>query len=157
MCVRLAGLLPGRGTVATTTAEPVLDAGAANSTATPTAPPTPDQGTVTCGFPTSPIVGLDAVPSATPSGAPTVAGRSAQARAHEAAAEVLADRGDWRRAYQHLKAAVSLVRDERTTPDEVPDQLRIEVDRLRRAEPSGQPHGHLEPSLSRRAAEHAAW
>jgi diguanylate cyclase (GGDEF)-like protein len=128
MCVRLAGLLPRRGTVTTTTAEPVLDAGVA----TPAAHPTPEQGTVTCGFPTSPIVGLDAVPSATPSGAPTVARRSDQARAHEAAAEVLADRGDWRRAYQHLKAAVSLVRDERTTPDEVPDQLRIEVDRLRR-------------------------
>ena len=126
--MRLAGLLPGRGTVATTTVEPVLDAGVA----TPTAHPTPEQGTITCGFPTSPIVGLDAVPSDTPSGAPTAAGRSDQARAHEAAAEVLADRGDWRRAYQHLKAAVSLVRDERTSPDEVPDQLRIEVDRLRR-------------------------
>src|SRR4051794_23834708 len=128
MCVRLAGLLPGRGTAATTTAEPVLDAAAATSTA----PPAPDQGTVTCSFPTSPIVGLDAVASATPSGAPIVAGRSDQARAHEAAAEVLADRGDWRRAYQHLKAAVSLVRDERTTPAGVPDQLRLEVDRLRR-------------------------
>ncbi|WP_433030755.1 GGDEF domain-containing protein [Actinomycetospora sp. CA-053990] len=126
--MRLAGLLPGRGTVATPTAEPVPDAGVP----TPAAHPAPDEGTVTCGFPTSPIVGLDAVPSDTRSGAPTVAGRSDQARAHEAAAEVLADRGDWRRAYQHLKAAVSLVRDERTTPDEVPDQLRIEVDRLRR-------------------------
>ena len=98
----------------------MLDAGVA----TPTAHPSSDQGTVTCGFPTSPIVGLDAVPSDTRSGAPTVAGRSDRARAHEAAAEVLADRGDWRRAYQHLKAAVSLVRDERTTPDEVPDQFK---------------------------------
>ena len=43
MCVRLAGLLPGRGTVATTTAEPVLDAGVS----TPTAHPSSDQGTVT--------------------------------------------------------------------------------------------------------------
>lgn len=126
--MRLAGLLPGRGTVTTTTAEPVIDTGVA----APTAHSVPDEGAVTCGFPTSPIVGLDAVACDTHVGAPTVAGRSDQARAHEAAAEVLADRGDWRRAYQHLKAAVSLVRDERTTPDEVPDQLRLEVDRLRR-------------------------
>ncbi|WP_256026209.1 diguanylate cyclase, partial [Staphylococcus aureus] len=59
-------------------------------------------------------------------------GRADQARAHEAAAEVLADRGDWRKAYHHLKAAVSLVRDERSAPAEVPDQLRLEVVRLRR-------------------------
>ncbi|MEJ2862611.1 GGDEF domain-containing protein [Actinomycetospora flava] len=83
---------------------------------------------VTCGFPTKPIVGLEAVPSGDTPGED----RTDQARAHEAAAEVLADRGDWRRAYHHLKAAVSLVRDERALPSGVPDQLRVEVDRLRR-------------------------
>ncbi|MDD7940635.1 GGDEF domain-containing protein [Actinomycetospora lutea] len=122
--MRLAGLLHGRGSAAVTAAEPARSEEAARP-ATPTTPP----GTaVTCGFPTSPIVGLDAVPSAET----TPDGRADQARAHEAAAEVLADRGDWRRAYHHLKAAVSLVRDEQTLPASVPDQLRIEVDRLRR-------------------------
>ncbi|GAA4907224.1 GGDEF domain-containing protein [Actinomycetospora succinea] len=104
-----------------TTAEPSRTADAE----TPAASPAPS---VTCGFPTSPIVGLDAVPSAETS----PDGRADQARAHEAAAEVLADRGDWRKAYHHLKAAVSLVRDEQTVPSSVPDQLRVEVDRLRR-------------------------
>lgn len=124
VCVRLAGLRHGRGSAAVTTAEPVHDTGADAAAVLPAPGPT----AVTCGFPTSPIVGLDAVPS----DAPTPGGRADQARAHEAAAEVLADRGDWRRAYQHLKAAVSLVRDERTAPTGVPDQLRLEVDRLRR-------------------------
>jgi diguanylate cyclase (GGDEF)-like protein len=128
MCVRLAGLLHGRGNAGVTTAEPMLDVGVAPATRQRSS----DERTVTCGFPTAPIVGLEAMPPALPSEAPTADGRTDQARAHEAAAEVLADRGDWRRAYQHLKAAVSLVRDERTTPDGVPDQLRLEVDRLRR-------------------------
>jgi diguanylate cyclase (GGDEF)-like protein len=122
--VRLAGLRPGRGTPAVTTAEPVHD----TEVAAPAVVSPSVETSVTCGFPTSPIVGLDTVPS----GASTADGRVDQARAHEAAAEVLADRGDWRRAYQHLKAAVSLVRDERTLPTSVPDQLRLEVDRLRR-------------------------
>jgi len=124
VCVRLAGLRPGRGTAAVTTADPVPDSGTDAPVVLPTAPAT----SVTCGFPTAPIVGLDAVPSAEPG----PDNRADQASAHEAAAEVLADRGDWRRAYQHLKAAVSLVRDERTFPASVPDQLRLEVDRLRR-------------------------
>jgi len=124
VCVRLAGLRHGRGTAAVTTAEPVADGG----TEPPVVLPAPGETSVTCGFPTAPIVGLDAVIS---EGAGTD-GRADQAHAHEAAAEVLADRGDWRRAYQHLKAAVSLVRDERTMPAGVPDQLRLEVDRLRR-------------------------
>jgi diguanylate cyclase (GGDEF)-like protein len=124
VCVRLAGLRQGRGNAAVTTVEPLPDGGAEAPVVVPASSETP----VTCGFPTSPIIGLDAAIAA----APMSDGRADQAHAHEAAAEVLADRGDWRRAYQHLKAAVSLVRDERTTPDEVPDQLRIEVDRLRR-------------------------
>jgi diguanylate cyclase (GGDEF)-like protein len=124
VCVRLAGLRHGRGAAVSTTPEPEHDAGAAVPAVLTAAVET----SVTCGFPTSPIVGLDAVPS----GSTATDGRADQARAHEAAAEVLADRGDWRRAYQHLKAAVSLVRDERTLPAAVPDQLRLEVDRLRR-------------------------
>ena len=122
--MRLVGLLQGRGSTAETTAA----SRRAPDRDTPADLPVPDDMPVTCGFPTSPIVGLDTVPSPEP----TVDGRADQARAHEAAAEVLADRGDWRRAYQHLKAAVSLVRDERTLPSGVPDQLRVEVDRLRR-------------------------
>lgn len=121
VCVRLAGLLHGRGSTVVETAEPALTP----QTETPVTPAGP---TVTSGFPTSPIVGLDAAPAA----ATTTDDRAEQARAHEAAAEVLADRGDWRRAYHHLKAAVSLVRDEQTIPANVPDQLRVEVDRLRR-------------------------
>jgi diguanylate cyclase (GGDEF)-like protein len=124
VCVRLAGLRHGRGNAAVTTAEPLPDGG----TEAPVVVPPSAETSVTCGFPTSPIIGLDAVVA----GAPTPDGRADQAHAHEAAAEVLADRGDWRRAYQHLKAAVSLVRDERTFPADVPDQLRLEVDRLRR-------------------------
>jgi diguanylate cyclase (GGDEF)-like protein len=129
VCVRLAGLRHGRGAAVSPTAEPVGDAAVATTprATTPTVPLT--ETPATCGFPpTRPIVGLDAAPSTSP----TPDGRADQARAHEAAAEVLADRGDWRRAYQHLKAAVSLVRDERTMPTGVPDQLRLEVDRLRR-------------------------
>ncbi|MDD7965722.1 GGDEF domain-containing protein [Actinomycetospora lemnae] len=122
--VRLAGLLGGRGNGAVTTAEPVRD----GDVAAPEAPVVTPEAVVTCGFPTSPIVGLETVPADDLS----PDGRADQARAHEAAAEVLADRGDWRRAYQHMKAAVSLVRDERTLPAGVPDQLRVEVDRLRR-------------------------
>lgn len=121
VCVRLVGLLHGRGGTAEPTAAPVR----AEDVDAPAAAPEP---TVTCGFPTSPIIGLDTVPS----GRTTDDDRTDQARAHEAAAEVLADRGDWRSAYHHLKAAVSLVRDERTLPAGVPDQLRVEVDRLRR-------------------------
>ncbi|MHC1563023.1 GGDEF domain-containing protein [Actinomycetospora sp. C-140] len=122
--MRLAGLPHGRGNAAVTTAPSPDD----TDTGTTATGPEPAEKSVTCGFPTSPIVGLTTVPS----DAPTADGRADRARAHEAAAEVLADRGDWRRAYQHLKAAVSIVRDERTAPASVPDQLRLEVDRLRR-------------------------
>jgi two-component system cell cycle response regulator len=122
--VRLAGLRPARANAAVTTVDAVPDVDTEAPVVAPAAPAT----SVTCGFPTAPIVGLDALPAP----ASTDDSRTDQARAHEAAAEVLADRGDWRRAYQHLKAAVSLVRDERTLPSGVPDQLRLEVDRLRR-------------------------
>jgi diguanylate cyclase (GGDEF)-like protein len=79
-------------------------------------------------FDTAPIVGLEELTRADAASQ----ARSDQARAHEAAAEVLADRGDWRRAYHHLHAALELARVERTQPVHVPEQLRHEVDRLRR-------------------------
>jgi diguanylate cyclase (GGDEF)-like protein len=88
----------------------------------------PASGTVTCDFPTSPIAGLDRAPDREPA----LDDPADRARTHEAAAEVLADRGEWRRAYHHLKVAAGLLRDERTPPIQVPDQLRREVERLRR-------------------------
>jgi diguanylate cyclase (GGDEF)-like protein len=58
--------------------------------------------------------------------------RDLRARAHEAAAEVLAARGDWQRAYAHLKAATRLARLPGTIPELPTEQLHHEVDRLRR-------------------------
>jgi diguanylate cyclase (GGDEF)-like protein len=83
-------------------------------------------------FDTSPIVGIDEALQLDAAGQDAAEGRAHQARAHEAAAEVLADRGDWRRAYQHLRAAMALVHLGDTPPVHVPEQLRREVDRLRR-------------------------
>ncbi len=122
--MQLAGVRRGKDDAVVTTVAATLPA----DDAAPQPLDDPSLGTVTCGFPTSPIVGLDVALEREP--APEA--RGDQARAHEAAAEVLADRGEWRRAYHHMKAAVSLVRDERTHPVPVPDQLRHEVDRLRR-------------------------
>ncbi|WP_341771222.1 GGDEF domain-containing protein [Amycolatopsis acidicola] len=51
------------------------------------------------------------------------------AAVHESMADVLASRGDWRGAYEHLRAAIEL---QRAQPPPVPDQFRREVDRLRR-------------------------
>lgn len=58
--------------------------------------------------------------------------RVERARAHESAADTLARRGDWERAYRHLEAAVSLARPEWSAPVPGPEQLHHEVDRLRR-------------------------
>ena len=52
-----------------------------------------------------------------------------QASLHESIAGTLAARGDWQRAYEHLRAALELARAQ--TPP-VPEQFRREVDRLRR-------------------------
>ncbi|WP_245561408.1 GGDEF domain-containing protein [Actinomycetospora chiangmaiensis] len=83
-------------------------------------------------FDTAPIVGIDEALRLDAAAQDDGSARAAQARAHEAAAEVLADRGDWRRAYQHLRAAMALVHLGDTPPVHVPEQLRREVDRLRR-------------------------
>ncbi|MEV4311844.1 GGDEF domain-containing protein [Actinocrispum sp. NPDC049592] len=51
---------------------------------------------------------------------------------HESIATLLASRGQWRQAYQHLRSALELVHADRTEPPRIPEQLRREVDRLRR-------------------------
>lgn len=50
---------------------------------------------------------------------------------HESIATLLASRGQYRQAYQHLRSALDLV-SELTTPPPIPEQFRREVDRLRR-------------------------
>ncbi|XVS64165.1 GGDEF domain-containing protein [Actinosynnema sp. CA-299493] len=51
---------------------------------------------------------------------------------HESIAALLASRGQWRQAYQHLRSAFDLVYADQDDPPQVPEQLRREVDRLRR-------------------------
>jgi two-component system cell cycle response regulator len=47
---------------------------------------------------------------------------------HESIAGMFATQGNWRRAYEHLRCAYDLARAE----PQIPDQYRLEVDRLRR-------------------------
>jgi diguanylate cyclase (GGDEF)-like protein len=51
---------------------------------------------------------------------------------HESIATLLASRGQWRQAYQHLRSALELVHADKTEQPRIPEQLRREVDRLRR-------------------------
>jgi two-component system cell cycle response regulator len=54
---------------------------------------------------------------------------------HESIATLLASRGQWRQAYQHLRSALELVhadKADRSAEPHIPEQLRREVDRLRR-------------------------
>lgn len=51
---------------------------------------------------------------------------------HESIAALLASRGQWRQAYQHLRSAFDLVYADQDDQPQVPEQLRREVDRLRR-------------------------
>ncbi len=53
------------------------------------------------------------------------------AELHESIATLLASRGQWQHAYLHLRSALNLRAEERE-PIRVPEQLRHEVDRLRR-------------------------
>ncbi|AUS78998.1 GGDEF domain-containing protein [Actinoalloteichus sp. AHMU CJ021] len=53
-------------------------------------------------------------------------------RLHESIAALHASRGQWREAYQHLRSALDLASTEGSEPIRVPEQLRREVDRLRR-------------------------
>ncbi|WP_434452370.1 GGDEF domain-containing protein [Lentzea sp. E54] len=51
---------------------------------------------------------------------------------HESIAALLASRGQWRQAYQHLRSALDLLYADQDEQPHVPEQLRREVDRLRR-------------------------
>lgn len=51
---------------------------------------------------------------------------------HESIASLLASRGEWRQAYEHLRHALDLATADRTMPPQVPEQFRQEVARLRR-------------------------
>ncbi|MGH3625376.1 MAG: GGDEF domain-containing protein [Sciscionella sp.] len=54
---------------------------------------------------------------------------------HESTAALLASRGDWQQAYRHIRSALDLLHDSKAGPQEqapIPEQLRHEVDRLRR-------------------------
>ncbi|TCO65071.1 GGDEF domain-containing protein [Actinocrispum wychmicini] len=70
-------------------------------------------------------------PDQGPGGASTADGASL-VQLHESIATLLASRGQWRQAYQHLRSALELVHADRTEPPHIPEQLRREVDRLRR-------------------------
>ncbi len=133
-------------TASTTTAEPI---------ALPSSPSTalsenPVHDPAASTFDTAPIIGIDEALRLDAAGDDPGEDRAHQARAHEAAAEVLADRGDWRRAYQHLRAAMALVHLGDTPPVHVPEQLRREVDRLRRERAEAQ-------EQSRRDSLTATW
>jgi two-component system cell cycle response regulator len=51
---------------------------------------------------------------------------------HETIATLLAERGAWREAYEHLRRALELACEKATHGPVIPEQLRQEVDRLRR-------------------------
>jgi two-component system, cell cycle response regulator len=53
-------------------------------------------------------------------------------RLHESIAALLSSRGEFQQAYEHLRSALDLVYADRTEEAPVPEQLRREVDRLRR-------------------------
>jgi diguanylate cyclase (GGDEF)-like protein len=53
-------------------------------------------------------------------------------RLHESIGALLASRGEWQQAYQHLRSALDLVYSDRIDRPPVPEQLRREVDRLRK-------------------------
>jgi len=57
--------------------------------------------------------------------------RAFPAATHESIARLLASGGQWRQAYEHLRAALELHHAECDAPVRVPEQLRREVDRLR--------------------------
>jgi len=53
-------------------------------------------------------------------------------RLHESIGQLLASRGEWQQAYQHLRSALDLVYADQIEQTPVPEQLRREVDRLRK-------------------------
>jgi two-component system cell cycle response regulator len=65
-------------------------------------------------------------------GGPNTPDGASLVQLHESIATLLASRGQWRQAYQHLRSALELVHADKTEPPRIPEQLRREVDRLRR-------------------------
>jgi len=51
---------------------------------------------------------------------------------YESVAGLLASRGEWRQAYEHLRYALEVATADTALPPQVPQQLRVEVARLRR-------------------------
>jgi two-component system cell cycle response regulator len=51
---------------------------------------------------------------------------------YESVASLLASRGEWRQAYEHLRYALEVATADKTLPPHVPQQFRVEVARLRR-------------------------
>jgi two-component system, cell cycle response regulator len=62
----------------------------------------------------------------------TPAETSGLVQLHESIATLLASRGQWRQAYQHLRSALDLVYADHDDQPQIPEQLRREVARLRR-------------------------
>ena len=52
---------------------------------------------------------------------------------HESIAALLASCGEWRQAYHHLRSALDHIHASQTQPPKIPEQLRREVDQLRKA------------------------
>jgi diguanylate cyclase (GGDEF)-like protein len=71
-------------------------------------------------------------PTADPALSTAVADSSKLIRLHESIAALLASRGEWQQAYQHLRSALDLVYSDQIEQPPVPEQLRREVDRLRK-------------------------
>jgi two-component system cell cycle response regulator len=65
-------------------------------------------------------------------GSGSLADSSKLIRLHESIGALLASRGEWQQAYEHLRSALDLVYSDRIEQAPVPEQLRREVDRLRK-------------------------
>ena len=66
------------------------------------------------------------------SGASGVEDPASLVELHRSIASLLASRGEWRQAYEHLRHALELATEEKTQAPQVPEQVRQEVARLRR-------------------------
>jgi two-component system, cell cycle response regulator len=90
------------------------------------------RGAPTSNSPTRPV--LEPVRADAPGDAPADAPEEAASlvELHESIASLLASRGEWRQAYEHLRHALDLATADRTMPPQVPEQFRQEVARLRR-------------------------
>jgi diguanylate cyclase (GGDEF)-like protein len=73
----------------------------------------------------------DTGPVGLPAGA-GLADSSKLIRLHESIGALLASRGEWQQAYEHLRSALDLVYSDQIEQTPVPEQLRREVDRLRK-------------------------